>query len=183
MVKKKTVLFLSFLCPSGSKVQGQTAMKYTPSIHCCSEHITPPVKGHPSNSNGQQAGELSEQFNGKYSLKSPPNDSILQQIIFNMWNWTGAKIICTHNSLYHHLHFKNCNDTFCKSNRLLVVPHATQLLLIILWSIHFTHQENTLKNICSVFPSSLLVCVCYWSIKSVLMIMTFLKIKPLHTKS
>lgn len=103
---------------------------------------------------------------------------------YAMWIWTGAKTICTHNSLYHHLHFKNCSDTFCKSNRLLEVPHATQLLLIILWRANFTHQENTLRNTCSVFSSSLLgVCmllaheVCPNDCEK------FLKIRPSHTKS
>lgn len=43
-----------------------------------------------------------------------------------------TKIICTHNSLYHRLNFKSCNNTFCKSNRLLVVSYTAQLLLFIL---------------------------------------------------
>lgn len=102
---------------------------------------------------------------------------------YSMWNWKGAKRISTHNSPYHNLNFTNCSDTFCKSNRLLVVSHATQLLLIILWSIHFTHQENILRNTCSVFSSPLLVCVCYWQIVCANDSDKFLKIRSSHTKS
>lgn len=62
MVKEKTVLFLSFLCPSGSSAEAESYKVHT-STQRCSEQIRPAVKGNPSDRNGQQAGELSEQFN------------------------------------------------------------------------------------------------------------------------
>lgn len=62
IVKEKTVLFLSFLCPPGSNAEAESYKIHT-STQCCSEHIRPAVKGHPRDRNGQRAGELSEQFN------------------------------------------------------------------------------------------------------------------------
>lgn len=177
MVKKKIVL-LSFLCPSGSsaeadsyKVQTQHTLLLWTNQTCC--------EGAPQQQEWATSRWALRTVQLKILLNHPQMTRCYNWSFskYSMWNWKGAKIICTHNSLYHHLNFKNCNDIFCKSNRFLVVPHATQLLLIILCNIHFTHQENTLRNTCSVFSSSILVCVCYWCIKFVLMIMTnFLKL-------
>lgn len=99
---------------------------------------------------------------------------------YSIWNSEGTKIMCTDNRLYHHLNFKNCNDTFFKSNRLLVVPYATQLSLLILWSISFIYTRKYQQ------------CVFLISV-GVYILLThkvhpndhgkFLKIRPLHTKS
>lgn len=99
---------------------------------------------------------------------------------YNIWNCGRTKIICTHNSLYHRLNFKNCNDTFCKSNRLLEVSYATQLLLLILWSIYFTYTRKYQQSVFLVsFGVYILLAhkVCPNDHGK------FLNIKPLHTES
>lgn len=96
----------------------------------------------------------------------------------------GAKITCIHNSLYLHLHFKNCSDTFCKYNTLLEVPHATQLLTNNFVKGQFSTPRKYAKKhtLCSPY---LFWCVYAFGTKFVLMIgKNFYKIRyDSHTKS
>lgn len=167
------------------QVQKQRTTEYKPSTHHCFEQIRPSVKGAPQRQEWATGRWALRTVQLKILLYHPQMTAFYNRSFskYIMWHWKGAKIICTHNSLYHHLNLKNGSDTFCKSNRLSVVSHSTQLLLIILWRIHFTHQENTLRNTCSVFSSSLLVCVSYWHKVCPSDREKFLKIRLSHTKS